>query len=107
MEQHYELAIKTLTDPFGHQDLLVNEHVHNLALSPVKSSSDVRSFRMLHDSVQFYVSALEGLGVVPDQYTVALNGVLTRCLPEDLAIMYRQKSKKSNCASSIAETPED
>ncbi|XP_037505817.1 uncharacterized protein LOC119382165 [Rhipicephalus sanguineus] len=107
-EQNYDLAIKTLTDRFGRRDLLVNDHIdHLLALSPVKCSSEVPKLRLLHDNVQFHVSALEGLGVSPDQYTVVLNRVLMRCLPEDLAIMYRQKTKETNCAPSIAETPED
>ncbi|XP_075741915.1 uncharacterized protein LOC142793690 [Rhipicephalus microplus] len=58
-EQNYELAIKTLTNRFLRQDLLVNEHVDNLlALSPVKSSSDVQRLRLLHDSVQLHVRAL-------------------------------------------------
>ncbi|XP_037518298.1 uncharacterized protein LOC119395079 [Rhipicephalus sanguineus] len=106
-EQNYDLATKTLTDRFGRWDLLVNEHIdHLLALSPVKCSSEVQKLRLLHDNVQFHVSALEGLGVSPDQYTVVLNRVLMRCLPENLAIIYRQKTKETNCASSIAETPE-
>ncbi|XP_037521503.1 uncharacterized protein LOC119398758 [Rhipicephalus sanguineus] len=107
-EQNYDLAIKTFTDRFGRRDLLVNEHIdHLLVLSAVKCSSEVQKLRLLRDNVQFHVSALEGLGVSPDQYTVVLNRVLMRCLPEDLAIMYRQKTKETNCAPSIAETPED
>ncbi|KAH8020641.1 hypothetical protein HPB51_002590 [Rhipicephalus microplus] len=57
----------------------------------------------LNSADAFHVSALEGLGVAPDQYAVVLNHVFMRCLQEDLAIRYRQKSKESNCASSIAE----
>ncbi|KAH7976289.1 hypothetical protein HPB52_011006 [Rhipicephalus sanguineus] len=41
-------------------------------------------------------NALEGLGVPPEQYTVVLHRVLMRCLPEDLAIMYRQKKKEES-----------
>nr|XP_037283850.1 uncharacterized protein LOC119176595 [Rhipicephalus microplus] len=107
-EQNYNLAVKTLTDRFERQDLLVNENVgHLLELSPMKTSSHILRLRLLHDNLQFHVSALEGLGVVPDQYTVLLNCVLMRCLPEDLAVMYVQKLKESHCASSIAQTPDD
>ncbi|XP_037525616.1 uncharacterized protein LOC119402539 [Rhipicephalus sanguineus] len=107
-EQNYDLAIKTLTDRFGRRDLLINEHVdHLLALIPVKSSSDVAKLRTLHDNVQFRVSALEGLGVSPDQYIVVLNRVMMRCLPDDLAIMHRQKTKEDDRATSGTETPED
>nr|XP_037284225.1 uncharacterized protein LOC119176996 [Rhipicephalus microplus] len=54
-------AIKNLTDRFGHQDLLVNEHVdHLLAESLEKSSSEFSKLRLLHDNVQFHVIALEG-----------------------------------------------
>ncbi|KAH7957448.1 hypothetical protein HPB52_019078 [Rhipicephalus sanguineus] len=76
-EQNYDLAIKILTDRFGRRDLLVNEHVdHLLTLSPVKSPSEVLKLRILHDNVQFHVSALEELGASPDQYTVVLNSAL-------------------------------
>ncbi|KAH7952568.1 hypothetical protein HPB52_024022 [Rhipicephalus sanguineus] len=88
--------------------MLVNEHVgHLLTLSPVKSSSEALKFRLLHDNVQFHVSALEDLGVSPDQYAGVLNRVLMRSLSEDLTIMYRQKTEETNCASSIAKSPED
>ncbi|KAH7985866.1 hypothetical protein HPB52_025344 [Rhipicephalus sanguineus] len=40
--------------------------------------------------MHFRISALKGLGVPPDQYTVVLSHILMRCLPEDLAIVYRQ-----------------
>lgn len=59
-EQNYDFAVKILTNHFGRQDLLVNENVdHVLALSPVKSSSDGLRVRLLHDSVQFHISALK------------------------------------------------
>ncbi|XP_037503227.1 uncharacterized protein LOC119378052, partial [Rhipicephalus sanguineus] len=107
-EQNYELAIKTLTGRFGGRDLLINEYVDQLlALILVKSSSDVAKLRTLHDNVQSRVSALEGLGVSPDQYIVVVNRVMMRCLPDDLAIMYRQKIKEDDGATSGTETPED
>ncbi|KAH7935976.1 hypothetical protein HPB52_016062 [Rhipicephalus sanguineus] len=84
-EDNYAIAIRTLTERFGRRDLLINEHIdHLLALPPVKSSADVDKLRLLYDKVQFRVSALTGLGVSPDQ-----------CLPDDLAILYRQKSKEA------------
>ncbi|KAH7956319.1 hypothetical protein HPB52_008140 [Rhipicephalus sanguineus] len=94
-EDNYAIAIRTLTERFSRRDLLINEHIdHLLALPPVKSSADVDKLRLLYDKVQFRVSAQTGLGVSPDQYNVVLNRVLMRCLPDDLAILYRQKSKK-------------
>ncbi|KAH8018554.1 hypothetical protein HPB51_008883 [Rhipicephalus microplus] len=93
---------------FGRKNLLIKQHVdHILTLSPVKTSSEAPKLRLLHDSVQCHFSALEGLGVAADQYAVVLNYVFMLCLPEDLAIVYRQKSKESNGASSIAVTPEN
>ncbi|XP_037520910.1 uncharacterized protein LOC119397560 [Rhipicephalus sanguineus] len=96
-DNNYDIAVKTLKERFGRQELLVNEHIDQLlALSPVRSSKEVEKLRMLQDAVRFRVSALEGLGVPPDQYTVVLNRVLMRCLPEDLAILYRQKKKEES-----------
>ncbi|KAH7973045.1 hypothetical protein HPB52_020792 [Rhipicephalus sanguineus] len=98
-QQNYDLAIKKLTGRFGRRDLLINEPVDQLlALIPVKSSSDVAKLRTHHDSVQFRVSALEGLGVSPDQHIVVLNRVMMRCLPDE---------DKDDGATSGTETPED
>ncbi|KAH7951754.1 hypothetical protein HPB52_012518 [Rhipicephalus sanguineus] len=107
-EDNYAIAIRTLTERFGRRDLLINEHIdHLLALQPVKSSADVDKLRLLYDKVQFRVSALTGLGVSPDQYNVVLNRVLMRCLPDDLAILYRQKSKEAPQDTSGIATPEE
>ncbi|XP_037503407.1 uncharacterized protein LOC119378295 [Rhipicephalus sanguineus] len=107
-EDNYAIAIRTLTERFGRRDLLINEHIdHLLALPPVKSSADVDKLRLLYDKVQFRVSALTGLGVSPDQYNVVLNRVLMRCLPDDLAILYRQKYKEAAQDTSGIATPEE
>ncbi|XP_037501420.1 uncharacterized protein LOC119375312 [Rhipicephalus sanguineus] len=107
-EDNYAIAIRTLTERFGRRDLLINEHIdHLLALPPVKSSADVDKLRLLYDKVQFRVSALTGLGVSPDQYNVVLSRVLMRCLPDDLAILYRQKSKEAAQDTSGIATPEE
>ncbi|KAH7935198.1 hypothetical protein HPB52_004786 [Rhipicephalus sanguineus] len=107
-EDNYAIAIRTLTERFGRRDLLINEHIdHLLALPPFKSSADVDKLRLLYDKVQFRVSALTGLGVSPDQYNVVLNRVLMRCLPDDLAILYRQKSKEAAQNTSGIATPEE
>ncbi|KAH7969807.1 hypothetical protein HPB52_021965 [Rhipicephalus sanguineus] len=107
-EDNYAIAIRTLTKRFGRRDLLINEHIdHLLALPPVKSSADVDKLRLLYDKVQFRVSALTGLGVSPDQYNMVLNRVLMRCLPDDLAILYRQKSKEAAQDTSGIATPEE
>ncbi|KAH7961517.1 hypothetical protein HPB52_009524 [Rhipicephalus sanguineus] len=78
-DNNYEIAVTTLKERFGRQELLVNEHIDQLlALSPVRSSKEVEKLRVLHDTVRFRVCALEGLGVPPNQYTVVLNRVLMR-----------------------------
>ncbi|KAH7947342.1 hypothetical protein HPB52_010254 [Rhipicephalus sanguineus] len=92
---NYDIAVKTLKKRFRRQELLVNEHIDQLlALFP---EGVLRN-------------ALEGLGVQPDQYTVVLNRVLMKCLPEDLAILYRQKKKEESTqdgdASAEHTTPE-
>ncbi|XP_037520499.1 uncharacterized protein LOC119397132 [Rhipicephalus sanguineus] len=102
-DNNYEIAVTTLKERFGRQELLVNEHIDQLlALSPVRSSKEVEELRVLHDTVRFRVSALEGLGVPPEQYTVVLHRVLMRCLPEDLAIMYQQKKKQESTRGTTA-----
>ncbi|KAH7967890.1 hypothetical protein HPB52_003797 [Rhipicephalus sanguineus] len=96
-EDNYGITIKTLAERFGRHDSLINEHVDRLlALAPVK-------LRLLYDKVQFRVSALTGLGVSPDQYNVLLNHVLIKCLPDDLAIVYRQKAKEAPQDTSVVQ----
>nr|XP_037284996.1 uncharacterized protein LOC119177916 [Rhipicephalus microplus] len=93
-EDNYNIAIKTSTKRFGRRNLLVNEHV-DLALAPVKLSAYVEKLRLLLNKVNFRVSTLTVLGVSPDQYDMVLNRVLMKCLPVDLAILYRQKGQEA------------
>ncbi|XP_037528605.1 uncharacterized protein LOC119405847 [Rhipicephalus sanguineus] len=66
-DNNYEIAVTTLKERFDRQELLVNEYIDQLlALSPVRSSKEVEKLRVLHDTVRFRVSALEGLGVPPE-----------------------------------------
>ncbi|KAH8025026.1 hypothetical protein HPB51_002922 [Rhipicephalus microplus] len=76
---NYDVAMKTLQERFGRHELLVNERIDQLlALSPVWSFKKVEKLRMLHDAMRFRVRALEGQGVPPEKYAVALNHILLR-----------------------------
>ncbi|KAH7986454.1 hypothetical protein HPB52_024962 [Rhipicephalus sanguineus] len=68
-DNNYEIAVITLKERFGRQELLVNEHIDQLlALSPVRSSKEVEKLRVLHDTA----------------------------FPQDLAVLYRQKKKEES-----------
>ncbi|KAH7947276.1 hypothetical protein HPB52_009136 [Rhipicephalus sanguineus] len=80
-DNNYEIAVTTLKERFGRQELLVNEHIDQLLVAREEFQGSGEA---------------SGLGVPPEQYTVVLHRVLMRCLPEDLGIMYRQKKKEES-----------
>ncbi|KAG0414622.1 hypothetical protein HPB47_008220 [Ixodes persulcatus] len=95
-EQNYDLAVRTLHDRFGRRDILIDEHINQLLNLPkISSSRNVTQLRQLFDAIRFRTTSLEGLNVPPNNYAVVLHRVLMRALPEDLALMYRQKIKES------------
>ncbi|KAG0429605.1 hypothetical protein HPB47_023431 [Ixodes persulcatus] len=95
-EQNYDLAIRILHDRFGRRDILIDEHINQLLNLPkISSSRNVSQLRQLFDAIRFRTTSLEGLNVPPNNYAVVLHRVLMRALPEDLALMYRQKIKES------------
>ncbi|KAG0422904.1 hypothetical protein HPB47_001301 [Ixodes persulcatus] len=105
-DQNYELAVRTLQDRFGRRDILIDDHIDQLLNLPViNTSSDVAKLRQLHDAIRFRTTSLEGLDVPPSSYAVVLHRVLMRCLPADLAILYRQKLRESTPPSSTS-TPD-
>lgn len=105
-DQNYELAVRTLQDRFGRRDILIDDHIDQLLNLPViNTSSDVAKLRQLHDAIRFRTTSLEGLEVPPSSYAVVLHRVLMRCLPADLAILYRQKLRESTPPSSTS-TPD-
>ncbi|KAH7951057.1 hypothetical protein HPB52_004549 [Rhipicephalus sanguineus] len=73
----------------------------------LSTQREVEKLRLLYDKVQFLVTALTGLGVSPDQYNVILKGVLMKCLPDEFAILYRQKAKGAPQDTSGIATPEE
>ncbi|KAG0415361.1 hypothetical protein HPB47_007473 [Ixodes persulcatus] len=95
-EQNYDLAVRTLHDRFGRRDILIDEHINQLLNLPkISSSRNVTQLRQLFDAIRFRTTSLEGLNVPPNNYAAVLHRVLMRALPEDLALMYRQKLKES------------
>ncbi|KAL1466543.1 hypothetical protein MTO96_026581 [Rhipicephalus appendiculatus] len=51
--------------------------------------------RELYEEVRFRTSCLDSLGVQASEYAVILHRVLMRSLPEDIAILYRQRMKET------------
>lgn len=91
-ESNYDVAIDTLQSRFGRPSLLVDSHIDKLlTLHPVASAKDVGGLRELYDSIQFRTGCLKNLGVLTSQYAVVLHRVLMRCLPEELAVVFRQR----------------
>ncbi|KAH6925067.1 hypothetical protein HPB50_000289 [Hyalomma asiaticum] len=102
------MAVKVLSDRFGHRDMLVDDHLdHLLSLEPVRSSSEVSKLRILHDEVTFRMNALDGLGVSPGEYGAVLRRVLLKALPSDFCILYRQRQKEALPRDNAAASPAD
>ncbi|UYV77624.1 hypothetical protein LAZ67_15001762 [Cordylochernes scorpioides] len=82
---NYEKAIKLLKDRFGREDILISRHMNNLlSMKPLKTSSDVRTFRELFDNLSVHIRSLESLNVSIDVYGQLLCPIIIKLLPADL-----------------------
>ncbi|XP_064477735.1 uncharacterized protein LOC135391410 [Ornithodoros turicata] len=102
-EDNYATAVNVLTQRFGRTDALVDEHVDSLlAITPIQNSSQLARLRELYEHILFRTSCLETLGVSPAEYAVVLHRVLMRSLSEDIAVLYRQRTKEDVAATDAA-----
>ncbi|UYV72361.1 hypothetical protein LAZ67_9002779, partial [Cordylochernes scorpioides] len=82
---NYEKAIKLLKDRFGREDILISRHMNNLlSMRPLKTSSDVRTFRELFDNLSVQIRSLESLNLSIDVYGQLLCPIIIKLLPADL-----------------------
>ncbi|UYV81404.1 hypothetical protein LAZ67_20001094 [Cordylochernes scorpioides] len=82
---NYEKAIKLLKDRFGREDILISRHMNNLlSMRPLKTSSDVRTFREPFDNLSVQIRSLESLNVSIDVYGQLLCPIIIKLLPADL-----------------------
>lgn len=73
-EANCKIAIKVLTNHFGHKHILIDDHIDSLlAIEPIESSSQVSRLLDLYEQVQFSTGCLDSLGVPSAEYAVALN----------------------------------
>ncbi|XP_064483035.1 uncharacterized protein LOC135395877 [Ornithodoros turicata] len=97
---NYPTAIAALKHRYGRPGLLTSEHIDALlALRPVNCSGQVSQLRHLLDQVSFRTSALAALDVPKEHYAVIHERVITRCLPEDLCVLFRQRRVDATDAS--------
>ncbi|UYV63133.1 hypothetical protein LAZ67_2003249 [Cordylochernes scorpioides] len=82
---NYEKAIKLLKDRFGRENILISRHMNNLlSMRPLRTSSDVRTFRELFDNLSVQIRSLESLNVSIDVYGQLLCPIIIKLLPADL-----------------------
>ncbi|UYV60287.1 hypothetical protein LAZ67_1000726 [Cordylochernes scorpioides] len=82
---NYEKAIKLLKDRFGREYILISRHMNNLlSMRPLKTSSDVRTFREIFDNLSVHIRSLESLNVSIDVYGQLLCPIIIKLLPADL-----------------------
>ncbi|KAH7973906.1 hypothetical protein HPB49_006802 [Dermacentor silvarum] len=99
-EANYDVAMKVLSDRFSRRDMLVDDHLdHLLEMAPIRSSADLNKLGDLYDEITFRTSALEGLGVSPDEYTAVQRRVIMKALPPDLGILYRQRLQQASSSN--------
>ncbi|XP_064472609.1 uncharacterized protein LOC135387252 [Ornithodoros turicata] len=92
---NYQIAVDALKQRFGRTDLLAAEHIDKLlSLRAVQGSGDVTQLRHLFDEVSRHTRALESLEIPQSCYDVVLYRVVTRCLPPDLFVLFRQRRKE-------------
>ncbi|XP_070380749.1 uncharacterized protein [Dermacentor albipictus] len=93
-DRNYEIAVKTLVERFGRDDVIIEEHRSRLLnIRPVHNILDTERLRTLYDEVQTGVRSLEALGVASSTYGVLLLTVLRKNIPNELCLGYcRQKT---------------
>ncbi|UYV83956.1 hypothetical protein LAZ67_X000696 [Cordylochernes scorpioides] len=92
---NYEKAIKLLKDRFGREDILISRHMNNLlSMRPLKTSSDVRTFRELFDNLSVQIRSLESLNVSIDVYGQLLCPIIIKLLPADLNLELTKNSRQ-------------
>ncbi|XP_070389699.1 uncharacterized protein [Dermacentor albipictus] len=93
-DRNYEIAVKTLVERFGKDDVIIEEHMSRLLnIRPVHNILDTEWLRTLYDEVQTGVRSLEALGVASSTYGVLLMTVLRKNIPNELCLGYcRQKT---------------
>ncbi|XP_065306118.2 uncharacterized protein [Dermacentor albipictus] len=93
-DRNYEIAVKTLIERFGKDDVIIEEHMSRLLnIRPVHNILDTEKLRTLYDEIQAGVRSLEALGVASSTYGVLLLTVLRKNIPNELCLGYcRQKT---------------
>ncbi|XP_064464472.1 uncharacterized protein LOC135375756 [Ornithodoros turicata] len=94
-DENYTTAVDILQKRFGKDDLLVTENMGRLfELRTVRSSTDVKGLRELHETVTVRIRNLESLNVTTAQYAIPLRQVILKKIPRDLEMdFYRTKDK--------------
>lgn len=91
-EANYDVAVETLQGRFGRRGALVDAHIDKLLnLHQITAATEVDKLRDLYDTIKFRTGCLQNLGVPQSTYAVILYRVLMRCLPEEIAIEFRQR----------------
>lgn len=85
---NYKIALDLLTEKYGREDVIVNEHVSELLrLEPVKADNLLK-LRRLYETLEFHIRALENLNRPAESYvTVLFPFILTR-LPADINLLW-------------------
>lgn len=89
---NYDEAISILKKRFGDQQLIVSKHMESLlGIDAVKSDSNLRGLRQLHDEVESHIRSLKALGVESGSYGTMLAPVLLNKLPPDVRLIISRK----------------
>ncbi|XP_064475785.1 uncharacterized protein LOC135389682 [Ornithodoros turicata] len=91
---NYNVAVEALKQRFGRTDLLAADHIDKLLALRAIHSSDVIQLRHLLDEVFRHTRALEALEIPLSSYEVVLYRVVSRCLPPELFVQFRQRRKE-------------
>ncbi|XP_064470240.1 uncharacterized protein LOC135384993 [Ornithodoros turicata] len=101
---NYNVAVEALKQRFGRTDLLAAEHIDKLLALRAIHSSDVIQLRHLLDEAFRHTRALEALEIPLSSYEVVLYRVVSRCLPSELFVQFRQRRKELVASSDVSAT---
>ncbi|XP_037520857.1 uncharacterized protein LOC119397504 [Rhipicephalus sanguineus] len=95
-DRNYDIAVKTLVERFGRDEVIIEEHMARLlAVRPVHNLHDTERLRTLYDELQTGVRSLEALGVASSTYGVLLLTILRKSIPSELCLEYYRRNTTS------------
>ncbi len=92
---NYKIAVETLQERFGSQEVIISAHMDALLKLPGASTNpDTKKLREIYDKVEQHVCGLVAVGIESQQYGKLLVPILMNKIPQELQLIITRKLGK-------------